>query len=141
MNAPGNFGFLFKLVSKTIVLPFGLLDNKRSIISLNNVSNFLSLVSNHPKAANETFLLSENDGVSTKEITNQLASCLGRKLIQLPIPVLLFRLLGELFGKEKMIESLVGDIQVNSSKAKNVLGWKPIENMRQSMLQIKTWKK
>ena len=64
-NAPGNFSTLLKLVCKVPFLPFGLVKNKRSFISVVNLCSFISLCIDHPKAANEVFLISDNRVVST----------------------------------------------------------------------------
>ncbi|MBB1314951.1 NAD-dependent epimerase/dehydratase family protein [Aliivibrio sp. SR45-2] len=136
-NAPGNFGALTRLINKVPVLPFGLVNNKRDFISVQNLADLLITCANEPKATGHTFLASENEAVSIKEFTNAIAKGLGTNLIQLPFPVGLMRLTGKLLGKSIMIEQLVGTLEVDSSNLKDVLDWVPPYTMEESMAFLK----
>lgn len=125
VGAPGNFGKLVKLVNKMPMLPFALCNNKRSFISVENLVDFISLCIEHPKAKNEIFCISDGVDVSIKEFTNSIAKGLGKPLIQLPVPNFVFSILGKLTGRHEQVEQLTGDLQVDSSKARELLGWKP----------------
>lgn len=136
-GAPGNFGKLLKLVEKTPFLPFALCRNKRSFISVDNLVDFISTCVVHPQAKNEIFCISDCVDVSIKEFTNGIAEGLNTKLIQLPIPVFIFRLLGKITGKVEAVEQLVGDLQVDSSKARKLLGWTPPVTMAETFSKLK----
>ncbi|MPY01382.1 NAD-dependent epimerase/dehydratase family protein, partial [Salinivibrio sp. VYel4] len=136
-NAPGNFGMLSKLVKKLPFLPFGLANNRRDFISVQNLADLLFTCATHPKAAGHTFLASDSETVSIKQFTNAIAKGLGKKTFQLPVPVALMRLAGKLVGKSDMIEQLYGNLEVDSSNIKEVLGWTPPYTMDQSMALLK----
>lgn len=136
-NAPGNFGMLTKLVRKLPVLPFGLANNRRDFISVQNLADLLITCATHPNAAGHTFLASDSETVSIKEFTNAIAKGLGKKVFQLPVPVVLMRLAGKLIGKSDMIEQLYGNLEVDSSNIKEVLDWTPPYTMAQSMSLLK----
>ena len=136
-GAPGNFGKLVKLVQKTPFLPFALCRNKRSFISVDNLVDFISTCVEHPKAKNEIFCISDCVDFSIKEFTNGIAVGLNKKLIQLPIPVFIFRLLGKITGKSEPIEQLVGDLQVDSSKARQLLDWTPPFTMAETLSKLR----
>ncbi|HDY7821914.1 TPA: NAD-dependent epimerase/dehydratase family protein [Vibrio vulnificus] len=136
-DAPGNFGVLTKLIKKLPVLPFGLATNRRDFISVQNLADLLVTCATHPNAAGHTFLASDGETVSIKEFTNAIAKGLGKKVIQLPVPVTLMRLAGKLTGKSAMIEQLYGNLEVDSSNIKEVLGWTPPFTMEQSMALLK----
>lgn len=136
-NAPGNFGMLTKLVKKLPVLPFGLANNRRDFISVQNLADLLITCATHPNAAGHTFLASDSETVSIKEFTNAIAKGLGKKVFQLPVPVVLMRLAGKLIGKSDMIEQLYGNLEVDSSNIKEVLDWTPPYTMAQSMSLLK----
>jgi nucleoside-diphosphate-sugar epimerase len=99
--------------------------------------SFIRLCIEHPKAKNEIFCISDDVEVSIKEFTNAIAAGLSKKIVQFPVPGWLMRCVGRLFGKEDMVEQLVGDLQVDISKAKNLLGWSPVETMQQAMDKIR----
>ncbi|MGB5118805.1 MAG: NAD-dependent epimerase/dehydratase family protein [Providencia rettgeri] len=140
-NAPGNFGLLTKLVNKLPFLPFGLSDNKRDFIAVQNLADLLITCANHPDAGGHTFLASDGETVSIKDFTNAIAKGLNKKLIQLPVPVSLMRFAARCVGKSAMAEQLLGNLQVDSSNAKEVLGWTPPYTMEQAMASLSESKK
>lgn len=135
-DAPGNFGSLSKLVKKLPFLPFGLTDNKRDFIAVQNLADLLITCAKHPDAGGHTFLASDGETVSIKEFTNAIAKGLNKKLIQLPVPVSLMRFAARLVGKSAMAEQLLGNLQVDSSNAQEVLGWTPPYTMEQAMASL-----
>lgn len=133
LHASGNFSLLSNLVRKLPVLPFGLASNRRDFISVQNFADLLVLCAIHPKAAGHTFLASEGETVSIRQFTNAIAEAMEKHVIQLPIPIGLLRLVGKVTGKSAMIDQLLGNLEVDSSKIKEVLDWVPPKNMKQSM--------
>lgn len=140
-GAPGNFGLLIKLVSCLPMLPFGLVDNKRSFISVRNLKDLLKCCCTHPNASNRTLLASEGTAVSIKQLTNVIATSLGKKTYQLPIPVSCIRFLGQLFGRAALVEQLVGNFEVDSARLKELLDWTPPYSMEESMADRRYKKK
>lgn len=136
-EAPGNFLKLKSLVSKLPVLPFGLIDNKRSFISVGNLVGFIQLCIEHPRAKNEIFCISDGEDVSIKEFTSSIALGLSKKVVQLPIPCWVIQCAGCLLGKEELVDQLTGNLQVNINKAKTLLGWSSVETMEQAMAKFK----
>ena len=136
-GAPGNFAKLVNLVHKVPILPFALCNNKRSFISVYNLVDFISTCVDHPKAKNEIFCISDGNDVSIRELTDGIAEGLTKKLIQLPIPMSIFKLLGKITGKSEYIEQLIGDLQVDSSKARDLLGWNPPFTMAETLRKLK----
>jgi nucleoside-diphosphate-sugar epimerase len=136
-NAPGNFGLLTTLVQKLPVLPFGLANNKRDFIAVQNLADLLITCVSHPNAAGHTFLAADMKPISIKDFTNAIADGLGRQVLQLPISVSFMRLVGKIIGKSAMVEQLVGNLQVDTSNVKEVLGWTPPLTMQQAMATLR----
>lgn len=136
-GAPGNFGKLVSLVNQMPMLPFASCKNKRSFISVDNLVDFISRCIDHPKAKNESFCISDGNDVSIREFTDGIAIGLNKKLIQLPIPMFIFKLLGKITGKSEPIEQLIGDLQVDSSKARNLLDWTPPFTMAETLSKLR----
>ncbi|MDP2573134.1 NAD-dependent epimerase/dehydratase family protein [Vibrio penaeicida] len=137
LDAPGNFGMLTRLVDKFLLLPFGLANNRKDFIAVQNLVDLLNACAEHPSAPGHVFLASDGETVSIKQFTNAIAEGLGKKVIQLPIPVILMRLAGRLIGKSSMIEQLYGNLEVDSSNIKEVLGWTPPLTMNQAMATLR----
>tara|TARA_R110001606_G_scaffold178752_1_gene325438 strand:+ start:22745 stop:23692 length:948 start_codon:yes stop_codon:yes gene_type:complete len=124
-NAPGNFGKFAKLASKNLPLPFGAVHNKRSLVSLDNLVDLIITCIDHPNAANQTFLVSDDHDVSTTELLREMALATGKKPRLLPVPMSWLQMAGKLTGKQAVIDRLCGSLQVDISHTKDVLGWKP----------------
>jgi UDP-glucose 4-epimerase len=120
-----NFLNLLKLSSTRIPLPFGLIRNKRSMVYVENLVDFIVKCIYHPAAANQTFLVSDNYDLSLRNLLFLMRKSLYQPSRLVPVPIFLFNLTGFLFHKKDVIDRLVGDLQVNPSKAMTLLNWKP----------------
>ncbi|MEI8626735.1 NAD-dependent epimerase/dehydratase family protein [Vibrio sp. M60_M70] len=136
-NAPGNFGMLTKLVNSIPFLPFGLANNRRDFISVNNLVDLLIVCAKHKNAPGNIFLASENNSVSIRDFVNAIASGQGKKVFQIPIPIGLMRFAGLVTGKSTMIEQLFGNLEVDSSNLKDILNWTPPYSMKDSMAMLR----
>lgn len=123
-HAPGNFRRLMRLVGTGLPLPFASIGNRRSMVSLENLVDFITVCVDHPAAANEVFLISDGVDFSTPQIVERLAEGMGRRALLLPMPSRLMRWVAQTVGKEAMYEQLCGSLIVNSSKARTLLGWR-----------------
>lgn len=139
VNAPGNFGMLTKLIALAPLLPFGMINNRRDFIAVDNLKDLLLLCAEHPNAKGEVFLASDGESVSIGQFTNYIARGMKKNIIQLPIPAPLFRLVGRLIGKKKVVEQLVGNLCVDSSHVRQKLNWIPPTTTEEAMFQL--WKK
>ena len=119
----GNFKTLIKLVNKGVPLPFGNIKNKRSLCSVYNLADFIRVCITHKGAANETFLVADGKSLSTSELLTQIAHAKGKPLFLLPLPVSFMKRLLGLIGKKAIAKRLYGDLEVELSKARKILGW------------------
>lgn len=132
-NAPGNFGSLIKLLAKALPLPFGAVNNKRSMVYVENLVDLIIRCIDHPNAANQTFLVSDGEDLSLKSLITYIRKAMGKPALLLPVPVGLFKLAGKLTGKSGVVDRLVGDLQVDSSKACELLDWTPPYTVEQGI--------
>jgi len=101
-NAPGNFGRLIQWVSPKFILPLplGAVNNARSLVAIDNLVSFIITCTLHSKAANEIFLISDNDSLSTTQLLKKIAKAFNKKALLLPIPVSWMIFVAKLLGKE-----------------------------------------
>jgi nucleoside-diphosphate-sugar epimerase len=137
-NAPGNFGRLVRAVERGLPLPFGAIDNRRSLIALDNLVDFLRCAAEHPRAAGETFLVSDGAAVSTPELVRQIATALQRSPRLLAVSPRLLAGLFALVGKPATFQRLGGSLWIDDSPAQTILGWRAPLSMAQAMKQIAT---
>ncbi|EKE00518.1 MAG: NAD-dependent epimerase/dehydratase [uncultured bacterium] len=136
-----NFLSLLKLTKTGLPLPVGLLHSKRSMISVNNLVDFIICCIEHPSAANETFLISDDCDISTKELFSKLIKLFGKRPMLLPIPPKLLHTLGCLLGKKEIVDRLCAPLQVDIAKAKTLLNWKPIQTLDDGLKETVEWYK
>lgn len=121
----GNFRTLLRTVSMGIPLPFASLLGKRSLVGLSNLVDMIAACSGHPAAANQIFLVSDGDDLSTPDLLRRTGRALGRSVRVFPFPETLLRLAAALTGKSEAIQRLADSLQVDISKNRELLGWVP----------------
>ncbi len=132
-DAPGNFGNLVRWVSKGVPLPFGSIHNKRTLVSIDNLVDLIIRCIGHPAAVNQTFLAGDGEDMSTTELLRGVAGVLGRPVRLLPIPSGLLYLAAGMLGKRALAQSLLGSLQVDISKARELLGWEPPVSVKEGL--------
>jgi UDP-glucose 4-epimerase len=120
-----NFEALLRAVKRGWPLPLGAVRNQRSLVALDNLVDFTWTCMTHPMAANQTFLVSDGQDLSTSELVVGLAQAAGVPVRQLPVPVWMLRAGAFLLGRSNDIQRLCGNLQVDISKAHQILGWVP----------------
>ncbi len=120
-----NFAALMRAVQRGWPLPLGAVHNQRSLVALGNLVDFIITCASHPAAANQTFLVSDGQDLSTTALVRGMAqaACVPARLLPVPVPML--RLAGRMMGKADAIDRLCGNLQVDSDKARDLLGWVP----------------
>lgn len=136
MKAPGNFGKLLKAVVKGLPLPLGAIHNRRSMVALDNLIDLIITCIDHPNAANQTFLVSDEQDVSTTDLLKKMAHAFGKKARLIPIPMSWIRATASLLGKKAVADRLCGSLQVDITHTKETLGWKPPVTMEQQLAKI-----
>ncbi|MCF2919857.1 SDR family oxidoreductase [Pseudoalteromonas sp. APAL1] len=121
-----NFASLLNLVGKGFPLPFRLIkNNKRSLVSVYNLVDLIKVCIDHPNAADQIFLVSDDHDLSTAEMVALMSKVQNKRNLALPVPVLVFNLAGKLFGKKDVIDRLTGSLQLDITHTKNTLNWTP----------------
>jgi nucleoside-diphosphate-sugar epimerase len=95
------------------------------MVYVDNLVDFLILCIDHPNAANQTFLISDGENFSLKSLITSIRSVMGKPAWLIPIPAGLLILVGKLIGKSGVMDRLIGDLEIDSSKARTLLGWNP----------------
>jgi len=107
--------------------------------------SFISLCADReksPKAANQVFLISDGEDVSTTQLLRKVRQALnlqspsGIKARLVPIPVYLMSFFAKLLGKGDVANRLFGSLQVDSSKARDLLGWEPVITMDEQLAKM-----
>ena len=120
-----NFAALMRAVQRGWPLPLGAVHNRRSLVALDNLLDFIVTCVSHPQAANQTFFVSDGHDLSTADLVRGLARGVGMSARLVPVPVWALRAGAALLGQGGAVQRLCDNLQVDISKAHQVLGWTP----------------
>ncbi|MBU4414986.1 MAG: NAD-dependent dehydratase, partial [Proteobacteria bacterium] len=111
----------------------------RSLIYVGNLIDAIVTCLVHPKAAGETFLVSDGQDVSTPELIRLMAGASGRRALMLPVPVWVMRMAGRIIGRSEELERLFRSLTVDISKIRSDLNWNPPYSMDEGLKETAEW--
>ena len=135
-DAPGNFSKLLMLIKLGQFLPFGCTHNQRSFIVIENLVSFITACIYHDTKINETFLIADDEVISTKQLIQCLSSGMGKSMILLPVPTKLLSTLADVTGKVSIFEQLYGNLEIDNRKAKKFFNWHPPKNSLNALKEV-----
>jgi nucleoside-diphosphate-sugar epimerase len=128
-----NFASMMRWLKFGAPLPLGAIHNQRSLVALDNLVDLIILCLTHPAAANQTFLVSDDEDVSTTELLHRMGQALGCPVHLIPISVSWLKLLAAIVGKSHVVQRLCGSLQVDIEKTRCLLGWTPPISMDEGL--------
>jgi nucleoside-diphosphate-sugar epimerase len=120
-----NFASMMRWLQRGVPLPLGAIHNQRSLVSLGNLIDLILTSLTHPAAANQTFMVSDGEDVSTTELLRRMGHAMGHSARLLPVPESLLKLAAGVVGRADIAQRLCGSLQVDISKTLQLLGWTP----------------
>lgn len=126
VGVKGNFQSMVRVVNRGIPLPLGrAINNRRSLVALDNLADFIYTCINHSNAAGQVFLVSDDEDLSTADLLRRIALSQGTSANLFPFPVALLRWIARFLGKKTVAQRLLDSLQVDMKKNRNLLDWKP----------------
>lgn len=122
----GNMAALARLARLPVPLPFGALNNRRSLLSLANLASAVRHVLEAPAAAGGTFLVADDGSVGVVDILAAMRTGLGRSPGLVPVPLQPLRAALRLAGRGDVWDRIAGDLVVDTA-ALQATGWHPVE--------------
>ncbi|RMP65009.1 hypothetical protein ALQ18_01985 [Pseudomonas marginalis pv. marginalis] len=120
-----NFLSMMRWLDKGVPLPFGAIGNSRSLVAIDNLVDLIVTCITHPAAANQTFLASDGQDLSTTGLLTKMAEALNKRAYLLPVPAFMLKVAAAAVGKKDLSQRLLGSLQVDIAKTKAVLQWQP----------------
>lgn len=120
-----NFLRMMQWLDRGLPLPLGAIDNKRSLMSVDNLVSLIVTCLDHPDAASQVFLASDGEDLSTTALMRRTALALGKSARLVPIPKAALTIIAGLLGKRDVAQRLCGSLQVDITRTRRVLGWTP----------------
>jgi len=128
-----NFAAMISWLDRGVPLPLGAVHNKRSLVALDNLVDLIVICLDHPRAANQTFLVSDGEDMSTTALLQRMGRALSKPSRLIPVPVGLMTVAANLLGQGYAVQRLFGSLQVDSSKVQELLGWKPVVTVDEAL--------
>lgn len=136
----GNFLRLMQLIQRGIPLPLASVNNRRSLIHVENLADAICSCLETPAAAGQTFLASDHDeGIATSTMITLLGEGLNRPARLFPFPPRLLQLAGAMLGQSATIARLTGSLSVNATHLRNVTGWRSRIPLDQGLIETAQW--
>lgn len=135
----GNFLSLMRWVNWGILLPLGAVNNQRSLIGIDNLVDFLLVCVQHHAAANEIFVVSDGEDLSTTELLKRIGAVLNKSSRLIPVPQRWLCWGISWLGKGGVAQRLLGNLQVDIAKAKERLDWGPPVSVEEGLRSIAKW--
>jgi len=132
-----NFASMLQIIQRGVPLPLAsVTDNRRSLVALDNLVDLIVTCITHPAAANQIFLVSDDEDVSTAGLLRRIGLALNKPAKLFYVPKLLLQLGATLFNKSEIYQRLCGSLQVDITKTKELLNWKPPLSVDQGLRQV-----
>lgn len=121
-----NFESMMRWLKRGVPLPLGsVTENRRSLVALDNLLDLIVRCIGHPGAANQTFLVSDGEDLSTADLLRRMGAALGRPARLMAVPVSILTFAAACLGKRGVAQRLCGSLQVDIQKNKLLLNWEP----------------
>lgn len=121
-----NFESMMHWLSRGVPLPFAAAtQNRRSLVALGNLVDLIMTCLSHPAAANQTFLVSDGEDLSTAGLLERIGAALGHPARLFYVPPSILKLGAQVVNKPGIYQRLCGSLQLDIAKTQRVLGWIP----------------
>lgn len=131
-----NFLALTRLVSARVPLPLGAINNRRSLVSVDNLVDLIVRCVDYPGAIHDVLLVSDGDDVSTTQLLRRVAKAKGVSPLLIPVPASWLTTVGKWLGKGTALQRLCGNLQVNIQHTSDTLDWSPPYSMQDTLVRM-----
>lgn len=121
-----NFEVMMRCLARGFPLPLGAIThNRRSLVALENLVDLIVTCLEHPNAANQVFLVSDGEDLSTAELLSRLGESLGKPARLFRVPIGLLGLSATLLNRPGIYQRICGSLQLDIGKTRQLLNWTP----------------
>ncbi|MCG9029702.1 SDR family oxidoreductase [Laribacter hongkongensis] len=126
LGVKANFAAMMRWLARGVPLPLAAVtENRRSLVALDNLVDLIMTCLNHPAAANQTFLVSDGEDLSTAELLKRMSVAMGKPARLFYVPPALLKLGAHLLNRPGIYQRLCGSLQLDIAKTRQLLGWTP----------------
>jgi nucleoside-diphosphate-sugar epimerase len=129
----GNFESMLRWLERGVPLPFGAIRNQRSLVYLDNLVDLVVTCTEHPAAANQIFLVSDGENLSTPELLHRTGAALGKPARLFDVPCWLLNATAASLGKAEAVKRLIDSLCADIAKTRKILGWSPRTSVEEGL--------
>lgn len=134
-----NFLALLSAVSRGVPLPLGRINNRRSLIYVDNLASAIIACVDSTAAAGRIYNVADDPSVSTPDLVRALAAALGISPRLFPVPPAALEACGALVGRKETVKRLTRSFEVDSSAIRSELGWRPPHSFETGIERTVRW--
>lgn len=125
-SVKANFDSMMRWLARGVPMPLAAVtQNRRSLVALDNLVDLIITCLSHPAAANQTFLVSDGEDLSTADLLKRMGAALGQPARLFCVPPSLLKLGAQAVNKPGIYQRLCGSLQLDIAKTSQLLGWIP----------------
>jgi nucleoside-diphosphate-sugar epimerase len=140
LGVKGNFAAMMRWLERGVPLPLGAIYNQRNLVALVNLVDLIVTCITHPNAADQTFLVSDDEDVSTSELLRRMGQAMGHPARLIHVPSSWLKAAAAILGKPDVAQRLCGSLQVDIEKTRRLLGWTPPLSLDEGLRQAADFK-
>lgn len=134
-----NFLALLSAVSRGVPLPLGRINNRRSLIYVDNLASAIIACVDSTAAAGRIYNVADDPSVSTPDLVRALAAASGISPRLFPVPPAALEACGALVGRKETVKRLTRSFEVDSSAIRSELGWRPPHSFETGIERTVRW--
>lgn len=134
-----NFERLLALAHRGYPIPLGRVENRRSLLNVWNLVDWLILSQRHAAVVGKVWLVSDGIDVSTHKLVELMASGMGKRAHVVAIPLWLLRAAGLMFGRQAEVGRLVESLQLDIAETCAATGWTPPVSLEDGVARTAKW--
>lgn len=135
----GNLLNLLNQIEKGLPLPFGSINNKRSLVGLSNLIDLIQACIEYPQALNQIFMVSDDEDISTAVLLTKIIAAMDKSTRNLEIHPRLLKTVLCCLGLKKLKTRLLDNLTIDISQTKKTLNWKPIKTVDDEIESMVRW--
>jgi nucleoside-diphosphate-sugar epimerase len=128
-----NFHRLMRLAHRQLPLPLASIRNRRSLVGISNLTDFLRTCVNRPAAAGRVWLVADDEALSTPDLLRRLAGFMHRRVRLFPMPESLLQLIAAPIGMRGEVDRLTSSLLVDATPARDELKWRPVRSVDEEL--------
>ena len=134
-----NFESLLRICARGTRLPFGGIENRRSMLFVGNLAHAIATALIHEAAPGRTFLIHDGKALSTAELIERLGRALGTPARLITIPPFLLAVAARLPILSRIVQRVAGSLHVDDLSLRRELGWRPPFTQDQALARTAAW--